>query len=491
VLRATLRSLLSRKLRLLLSAMAVVLGVSFVSGALVLTDTLGRVFDDLFVSVNDKTSVEVRGAELFTGDGGTTRQPVPASVLDAVREVDGVAAATGDVSGYAQLVQRDGKAYSTNGPPTLGQNWDPEPRTSPYTLRSGEGPDGPSEVAIDAVTAEKTGYGVGDRVPVLLPEGTQTFTVTGVFGFGESDNLGGASIAAFEPATARALFAQPGELLSVRIAAGDGVSDAELRDRVAAVLPQGALALTGADSAAQQADEIKGFFGFFQTFLLVFAGVALFVGAFLIFNTFTILVAQRQRELALLRALGASRGQVTTSVVVESVLVGALASVLGLALGLAVARGLQALHQQLRRRAALRPARRADPHGARQPGHRAAGDRAGRAAARPARRGRPPGRRHARRGRSRALAATGAPSSAPCSWSSAPRCSRSACRARSRSSASAPWCPSSAWPDCRRSCPARSPASSARRSPVGCRAGSAGSTRCATPGGRPPRPPPS
>ena len=343
MLRATLRSLLSRKLRLLLSAMAVVLGVSFVSGAFVLTDTLGRVFDDLFVSVNDKTSVEVRGEELFEGEGGTTRQPVPASVLAAVAEVDGVAAATGDVTGYAQLVKEDGKAYSPNGPPTLGQNWDPNPVTTPYTLRSGRGPTGPDEVAIDALTAEKTGYGVGDRVPVLLPDGTRTFSVTGVFGFGDTDNVGGASISAFEPATARQLFAKPGELLSVRVAAEDGVSDAELRDRIAQVLPAGTQALTGTDSAAQQADEIKGFFGFFTTFLLVFAGVALFVGAFLIFNTFTILVAQRQRELALLRALGASRRQVTTSVLVESVLVGLIASVLGLALGLAVARGLQAL----------------------------------------------------------------------------------------------------------------------------------------------------
>jgi putative ABC transport system permease protein len=343
VLRATLRSLLARKLRLLLSGMAVVLGISFVSGAFVLTDTMGRVFDDLFVSVGAKTDVEVRGTSLFEGDGGTTRAPVPASVLDAVREVEGVEAATGDVFGYAQLVGKDGKAYSTNGPPTFGQNYDDDPRVSPYTLRQGEAPAGAGEVAIDARTAEQTGYAVGDEVPVLLPTGQQSFTLSGVFGFGETDNLGGASIAAFEQETAEALFAPDGDLASVRVAAQAGVDPAELRERVADVLPADVEALTGTESSAEQADEVKGFFGFFQTFLLVFAGIALFVGAFLIFNTFSILVAQRSRELALLRALGASRRQVTASVLVEAVVVGLVASLIGLGLGVVVAKGLQAL----------------------------------------------------------------------------------------------------------------------------------------------------
>ena len=343
MLRATLRSLLARKLRLLLSAMAVVLGVSFVSGALVLTDTLGRVFDDLFVSTSAKTDVEVRGQALFEGQSGTARQLVPSSELERIRALPGVAAATGDVSGYAQVVGKDGKAYGSNGPPTFGQNYDAEPLTSSYTLRRGAAPGSPTEVAIDARTAEQTGYDLGDQIPVLLPEGQQSFTLSGVFGFGENDNIGGASISAFEQTTAEQLFSPPGELLSVRVAADEGVSEAELRDTVAAGLPAGLEALTGTDSAQAQSDEVKGFFGFFQTFLLVFAGIALFVGAFLIFNTFSILVAQRQRELALLRALGASRRQVTVSVVAESVLVGLIASTLGLGLGVVVALGLQQL----------------------------------------------------------------------------------------------------------------------------------------------------
>ena len=343
MLKATLRSLLARKLRLLMSGLAIVLGVSFVSGAFVLTDTLGKVFDNLFVSVAVNTDVEVRGDSLFQGEGGTKRAPVPATVLDTVRAVDGVEAATGDVSGYAQLVAKDGKAYSTNGPPTFGQNYDPDPRVSPYVLRQGLAPAGPDEVAIDARTAGQTGYVVGEQVPVLLPNGQRSFELVGVFGFGDNDNLGGASIAAFDQGTAEALYALDGNLLSIRAAADPGVDPETLRQRIAAVLPEQLEALTGTQSAAETANEIKGFFGFFQTFLLVFAGIALFVGAFLIFNTFSILVAQRSRELALLRALGASRRQVLVSVLVEAVLVGLVASLLGLALGVGVARGLQAL----------------------------------------------------------------------------------------------------------------------------------------------------
>ena len=291
MLRATLRSLLARKLRLLMSGLAIVLGVSFVSGAFVLTDTLGKVFDNLFVSVAANTDVEVRGDSLFEGEGGTKRAPVPATVLDAVRAVDGVEAATGDVSGYAQLVGKDGKAYSTNGPPTFGQNYDPDARVSPYVLRQGAAPTGPGEVAVDARTAEQTGYALGEQVPVLLPDGQRTFVLAGIFGFGENDNLGGASIAAFDQGTAESLYALDGNLLAIRVAAESGVDAETLRQRVASVLPEQLEALTGTQSAAETADEVKGFFGFFQTFLLVFAGIALFVGAFLIFNTFSILVA--------------------------------------------------------------------------------------------------------------------------------------------------------------------------------------------------------
>ncbi len=248
-----------------------------------------------------------------------------------------------DVSGYAQVVNKAGKAYSTGGAPSLGLNYDNDPATSSFTLRRGKAPAGDRQVAIDAVTARKTGLTVGDRVTVLLSGGSRQLTLSGVFGFGQNDNLGGASIAAFDTAAAEQLVGRPGEYADLRLAGSSGISQTELRNRVARVLPHTAEAVTGAQSAKETAGAIKSALGFFSTFLLVFAGVALFVGAFLIFNTFTILVAQRQRELALLRALGASRRQVTTSVLVEAFVVGGLASVLGLGLGLVVALGLRAL----------------------------------------------------------------------------------------------------------------------------------------------------
>ena len=345
MLRATFRSLLARKLRLLLSATAIVLGVSFVAGALTLTDTLGKVFDNLFTDVSAKTSVVVRGTKVFEGGshGDAQRLPVPVKLLSALRSVDGVAGATGDVSGYAALLDRKGKVVGTSGAPVLGVNYDANPATSGFTLRAGRAPVGPTDVALDATTAKESSFAPGDPVTVLLRSGRRTLTVSGVFGFGKNDNLAGAKIIAFGQAIAEEELGRPGEYDVVRLAAVKGVSDTALRDRVRALLPRGTEAVTGQESASETSRQIKDALGFFNVFLLVFAAVALFVGAFLIFNTFNILVAQRQRELALLRALGASRGQVTRSVLVEGLVVGLLASAIGLGAGVGVAAGLRAL----------------------------------------------------------------------------------------------------------------------------------------------------
>ena len=340
MLRATLRSLLARKLRLALSGLAIVLGIGFVSGAFVLTDTLGQVFDRLFSSVSIRTDAVVQGRPVL--EGSSERAPVDAALVAQVRAVDGVEAATGAVSGLAQVIRKDGTLYSTGGAPTFGQNFDPQPALSPYTLRSGSGPDQPDEIALDATTAKGTGYVVGDTVPVVTRSGRADYTVSGIFGFGDNDNLGGASIVTFDPAVASSLVAVPGEVEQITVAAR-GVSQSELADRIRAALPPDVEVLTGAAAAEQQASDLKDLFGFFTIFLLAFAGVALFVGAFLIFNTFTILVAQRTRELALMRALGASRAQVTGSVLLEALVVGLIASLVGLLSGIGVALGLRAL----------------------------------------------------------------------------------------------------------------------------------------------------
>lgn len=343
MLRVTLRSLLARKLRLLLSATAVVLGVSFVAGALTLTDTLGRVFDDLFRDVNAKTDLEVRGQSVFAEQDGGPRAPVPADLATRLGTVEGVSHVVGDVQGYAQLLEKDGTAYTTGGAPAFGLNYDADQRTSSYTIETGTAPQAPDDVVLDVGTAEATGYRVGDEVTVQLTGGPREFTVTGTFGFGDSGSVGGASIVAFEQSTAQELLGRPGEFQVLRIAAADGVDVDALRDRVASTLPAGYETVTGEQSADEAAGDIKEALGFFTTFLLVFAVVSLFVGAFLIFNTFTILIAQRQRELALLRALGADRGQVTRSVLLESLVVGSVASVLGLGLGIGVAVLLRSL----------------------------------------------------------------------------------------------------------------------------------------------------
>ena len=337
MLRTTLRSLLARKLRLLLSGLAVVLGVAFVSGTFVLTDTLGKVFDDLFEDVSAGSSVAVRGVPALEGGAPP---PVEASLVDRVREVDGVAEAVGRVIGYAELVV-DGEPIDGSGGPSIGVDLQAGSALETLTVRAGRAPVGPAEVAVDAATAERVGIDVGDRVQVALAEGLRDVTVTGTVGLGDTDGFAGAALTAFDLETAQAVLGQPGTFQEIAVAGEEGVDDADLATRIGAVLPEAVEAVTAAQASAETSAEIKEGLGFFTTALLVFAGISLFVGAFLIFNTFSMLVAQRAKELALLRALGASRRQVTGSVLVEALVVGLFASVLGFALGIGVAVGLR------------------------------------------------------------------------------------------------------------------------------------------------------
>lgn len=345
MIRANLKSLLSRKFRLALSALAIVLGVSFVSGAFVLTDTMGKAFDGLFSTVNAGTAVNVQPKGAGDGSDFSREQKLlPASLVDQVRHVSGVKYAEGSIYGYAQLVGKNGKAIGGNGPPTAGVNWGggASAPTSIITMKSGRGPRAPNEVTIDAGLAGTSGYHTGDQVTVLTMLGQRRFTVVGVYGYRSTSSLGGSTTMAFTDPVAQQLMAKPGQYDSITVAADDGVGQAALRDRIAAQLPGNVEAVTGKQSADQQSTNVKSSLKFFSTFLLIFAGVALFVGAFLIFNTFSMLIAQRSKELALMRALGASKGQVLRSVVVESLLVGAFAGVVGLGAGILVAIGLRA-----------------------------------------------------------------------------------------------------------------------------------------------------
>jgi putative ABC transport system permease protein len=342
MLKATIRSLLAHKLRLVLTTLAVVLGVGFIAGTYVLTDTMNEAFDNLFENTARGIDVYVRDGSDFEAQFGGSRQPIDDGVLETIRGVDGVDVAAGSVEGYAQLIDKEGEAITPGGAPTLGFNWTPEP-LNPMELRDGSPPEGNGEVLIDASTADEHNFRVGDAVQVITLQEPREFTLSGIASFGGEESLGGATIAIFDTPTAQELFDKEGKFDAIEVAGTGTVSERELRNRVQSALPEGVEAATAADVTDEQSKAIQEGLGFFNTALLVFASVALFVGAFLIFNTFSITVAQRTREFALLRALGASGRQVMGSVVIEALIVGVVAAAVGLVAGILIAMGLNSL----------------------------------------------------------------------------------------------------------------------------------------------------
>ena len=342
--KVTLKGLLAHKLRLVLTALAIVLGVTFISGTFVLTDTLQNTFTVLFGNIYAKVDFQVRGAAQLGAGANATRNPLPESLLTTVRGVPGVSAAQGEVTGYAQFVDRDGKAISTGGAPTLAVAFDPDQQISPLHLVAGGPPTGPDDVVMDAGTAQKYGFGVGQTVRILSAAGPpRTFTITGIAEFGTANNLAGATLAAFTLPTAQALAQETGKLDAINVVAAPGADKAAVQRAIARALPPGTEVVTGQTVADENTSSINQALSFFSTALLVFAFISLFVGAFTIYNTFSIIVGQRTRELALLRIVGASRRQVFGSVLTEAALTGLVSSVIGLGLGVLAALGLQAL----------------------------------------------------------------------------------------------------------------------------------------------------
>ncbi|MEI7859651.1 MAG: FtsX-like permease family protein [Acidimicrobiales bacterium] len=345
--KVTVSGLLAHKLRLALTAVAIVLGVTFISGTLVLTDTLHSTFTSLFGHIYQNVDFEVRGKAAFTDSSGigSVRKAVPDSVLAQVRQVPGVSIAEGTVTGYAQFVAPDGKAVTTGGAPTIGVSYNTHPQLAALRLSAGRAPTLPGDVAMDRGTATKYHFAVGDRVKILLIGPPETFTISGIVRFGTADNLAGATLAAFALPAAQHAFGMDGKLDAVDVVASPGADKAAVRHDIARVLPSGTEVVTGQTVADEQSSAINQALGFFSTALLVFAFIALFVGGFTIFNTFSIIVGQRTRELALLRIVGASRRQVFRSVLLEATLVGLVASLIGLGLGVVAAIGLEALLQ--------------------------------------------------------------------------------------------------------------------------------------------------
>jgi putative ABC transport system permease protein len=351
VLKVALRGLLVHKVRLLLTFAAVAFGVAFVGGVLVLTDTMNRAFDDLFADIFRDTDAVVRSDETIDSDWGEMRALFDAGVLDEVRAADGVAAADGSVGGYARMIDQDGEPIGDPlmGAPTIGGNWTDVDALNPFDLTDGRAPAGAGEIVIDRGTAKDTGFEVGDTVTVQTRDLADDYEVVGIARFGTTDSPGGATYVMWTLDEAQRLLAEEGRYGAISVVGEDGVSQDDLAASIAGTLEAsgtgGVEVLTGEAITEETQNDIKEQLGFLTQFFLVFAVIAVFVGTFVIYNSFSIIVAQRTREMALLRAIGARRRQVRRAVVVEAIVIGLAGSVLGFLAGLGLASLLGSLLQ--------------------------------------------------------------------------------------------------------------------------------------------------
>ncbi|MEV8479987.1 FtsX-like permease family protein [Streptomyces sp. NPDC051173] len=343
--RTALRNVLAHKARLLMTVLAVLLGVAFVSGTLVFTNTISAAsqkssqkgFDHVDVAIQPHTADRDKSRP---GEAPKLTQ----HLLDQVGKVPGAASATGSVGGFAAIADQHGKLVG-EGFNSSGANYYPgaDGKDSRYPLKDGRAPQGANEIALDAKTADRGGYKVGDTVRLSVDGPVLEKKLTGVFTTDDGNVSAGGSLALFDTATAQRLYAKPGEFTEIDVKAAAGTSQSALKAAVEKVLPRDAEATTGKELADEQAKFIAQAMDGMKTGMLAFAAISLFVGIFIIANTFTMLVAQRTKELALMRAVGASRGQVTRSVLVEAFVVGAVAAVTGLLAGIGIGAGLRAL----------------------------------------------------------------------------------------------------------------------------------------------------
>lgn len=347
MLKVALRNLLGHKLRTLFTALAIALGVGFMAGTFVLTDTISSAFDDLFEEVGAGTDAVVQGAAPFEAGGietgGAVRPDLDPGLVDVVAGVDGVAESLPVVSGYAVVLDDEGDPIGGAGAPSFGFNWTGTPEVDVVTIVDGDEPSGPTGAVIDEKTAQDAGLAVGDTFDVSTLSGVVELEVAGIARFGDSGSLAGASFVILDTPAALETFTISGRIQQISVLAEDGVTQEELVERIEPVLPAGAEVITGEASTEQNQDSLEQGIGFFRTFLNGIGSVSLAAGAFLIYNTFGIIIGQRIRELALLRALGSSRRQVLTSVLAESAVVGLIASLIGLLGGILLAMALIAL----------------------------------------------------------------------------------------------------------------------------------------------------
>ena len=345
--RVALRGLLGRKLRAVLTAFAIVIGVAMVSGTFVLTDTIKSAFTTVFTTVYQNTDAVISGKSAISSsnNGNSPTTPsLPSSLLPRVQALPSVALASGGISDSAQLVGRNGKVISSGGAPGLAFSYSPAGQHfNALKLTSGRFPTAANEIDIDSSTASKKNYKVGDEIGVVARGPVQHYRIVGTVEIGGVSSLGGATIAIFTLPEAQRIFNKVGQYDSISVAAKHGYSPQDVVNQIKPLLGPSAQVKTGQQQAQQATKDTSGFLNIFQDFLLAFGGIALFVGSFVIANTLSITIAQRTRELATLRTLGATRRQVLRSVLVEAFVIGTLASIIGLFLGLLLAKGLNSL----------------------------------------------------------------------------------------------------------------------------------------------------
>src|SRR5215472_11325438 len=345
--RITWKGVVAHRLRYALTALSVLLGVAFIAGTFVLTDTMNSTFNGLYDQIYQGTGAVVRATQPFNPGVSFSdqRRTIDASLAGTVAKVPGVRAVAPGIEGYAQLVRKNGKPIgmaAANGAPTLGVAWTDVAALNPLRLMAGgQPPRTAGQVVIDKHSADVGHFAVGDKVRVLTQNSPGVYTITGIATWGSADSPLGATIAAFDPATAARVLGQPGKVNSISAEAAPGVSQDTLVTRIQnAIHTPGIEVISGQSITSEGQQTVRQALSFIGTFLLTFGFIALFVGAFVIFNTFSIIVAQRLRELALLRAVGASRGQVTATVLGESLIIGLIASAAGVAAGVGLAAGL-------------------------------------------------------------------------------------------------------------------------------------------------------
>jgi putative ABC transport system permease protein len=347
VIGVALKGLMGRKLRAALTAVSIILGVAMISGTYVLTDTIKAAFGTVFTQVYKNTDAVITGKSAIGGNQNDNVTPpsLPDSLLAKVRALPGVSVAEGGIADQAHLVSRDNKVISPHGAPNLAFSVDPEgdQRFNPLVLTSGRWPTGRHQIAIDEKTAKSKHFTLGDEIGVLARGPEEHFRIVGTVRFGGISSLGGATLAIFDLPTAQTIFDKQGQLDSIEIAGKQNVGPDELVAQVKPLLPATAQVRTGQAEAKQAAKDTNGFLNILEYFLLAFGYVALFVGSFVIANTLGITIAQRMRELATLRTLGAMRRQIFWSVIIEAFAIGLFASAVGLFLGLGLAKLLNYL----------------------------------------------------------------------------------------------------------------------------------------------------